>query len=72
MSKEKNKWRKSTNLVHEAEPRTAYGETGETLFLTSGYVYDSAEQAQARFWVRITVINIAASGIRQCEALKSE
>ena len=49
MSKEKNKWRKSTNLVHEAEPRTAYGETGETLFLTSGYVYDSAEQAEARF-----------------------
>ncbi|MEC7552057.1 MAG: O-succinylhomoserine sulfhydrylase, partial [Pseudomonadota bacterium] len=49
MSKEKNKWRKSTNLVHEAEPRTAYGETGEALFLTSGYVYDSAEQAQARF-----------------------
>ena len=47
--KNKNKWRKTTNLVHKAEPRTAYGETGEALFLTSGYVYDSAEQAQARF-----------------------
>ena len=29
--------------------RAVYGEAGEALFLTSGYVYDSAEQAQARF-----------------------
>jgi O-succinylhomoserine sulfhydrylase len=29
--------------------RTAHGETAEALFLTSGYVYDSAEQAEATF-----------------------
>lgn len=51
MTGEKNRkqWRRSTDLVHKAEPRSFFGETSEALFLTSGYVYDSAEQAQARF-----------------------
>ncbi len=38
-----------TRLVHTASERSAYGETSEALYLTSGYVYDSAEQAEARF-----------------------
>lgn len=43
------KWSQQTQLVHEAMPRSPYGETGEALYLTSGFVYDSAEQAEARF-----------------------
>ncbi len=39
----------STVAVHGGIERTGYGETSEALFLTSGYVYDSAEQAEATF-----------------------
>ena len=45
----KNNWSQQTKMVHEAMPRSAYGETAEALYLTSGFVYDSAEQAEARF-----------------------
>lgn len=44
-----DKWHESTRLVHTAEPRSANSETSEALYLTSGYVYDNAEQAEARF-----------------------
>ena len=39
----------ATQLVHGGISRTPFGETAEALFLTSGYVYDSAEQAEATF-----------------------
>ena len=42
-------WRAATKLVRGGAHRTPFGETAEALFLTSGYVYDSAEQAEARF-----------------------
>lgn len=45
---EKN-WRQATRLVRGGTNRSPFGETSEALFLTSGYVYDSAEQAAARF-----------------------
>ena len=38
-----------TRLIHEGLHRSAYGETAEALYLTSGFVYESAEQAEARF-----------------------
>src|SRR4051794_1842292 len=41
--------RPATRLVQGGVQRTHYGETAEALFLTSGYVYDSAEQAEATF-----------------------
>jgi O-succinylhomoserine sulfhydrylase len=41
--------RAATRLVHGGVQRTHHGETAEALFLTSGYVYDSAEQAEATF-----------------------
>jgi len=41
--------RPATRLVHGGVQRTHYGETAEALFLTSGYVYDDAEQAEATF-----------------------
>jgi O-succinylhomoserine sulfhydrylase len=35
--------------VHGGVQRTQHGETAEALFLTSGYVYDDAEQAEGTF-----------------------
>jgi O-succinylhomoserine sulfhydrylase len=42
-------YRPATRLVHAGEQRTPHGETTEALFLTSGFVYDSAEEAEAAF-----------------------
>jgi O-succinylhomoserine sulfhydrylase len=42
-------WRSATKLVHEGTLRSQFGETSEAIFLNSGYVYESAEQAEARF-----------------------
>jgi len=42
-------WRAETKLVHGGTMRSQWGETSEALFLTQGYVYESAEQAEARF-----------------------
>lgn len=42
-------WRPATELVHGGTLRSQFGETSEALYLTSGYVYDTAEQAEARF-----------------------
>ncbi|HYJ59755.1 MAG TPA: O-succinylhomoserine sulfhydrylase [Methyloceanibacter sp.] len=42
-------WRPATKLVHEGTLRSQFGETSEAIFLNSGYVYASAEQAEARF-----------------------
>ena len=41
--------RPATRLVHGGVTRTGFGETAEALFLTSGYIYDNAEQAEATF-----------------------
>ncbi|MCB1539302.1 MAG: O-succinylhomoserine sulfhydrylase [Rhodoblastus sp.] len=41
--------RPATRLVHGGTLRSQYGETSEALFLTQGFVYDSAEAAEARF-----------------------
>ncbi len=38
-----------TRLVHDGIRRSQYGEVSEAIFLTQGFVYDSAEQAAARF-----------------------
>jgi len=42
-------FRPATQLVHGGINRTPHGETSEALFLTSGFVYDSAEQAEDTF-----------------------
>jgi len=44
-----SKWRAATQLVHGGALRSEFGETSEALFLTQGYIYNSAEQAEARF-----------------------
>lgn len=42
-------YRSATQLVHGGATRTEFGETNEALFLTSGFVYADAEQAEATF-----------------------
>jgi O-succinylhomoserine sulfhydrylase len=43
-----------TDLIHGGIHRTPHGETSEAIFLTSGFVYDSAEQAEATFTGTVT------------------
>ncbi len=45
----KNEWNRRTKLVHGGTRRSQYGEVSEAIFLTQGFVYDSAEAAAARF-----------------------
>lgn len=42
-------WRLRTKLVRGGTERSDFGETSEAIFATSGYVYDAAETAAARF-----------------------
>jgi O-succinylhomoserine sulfhydrylase len=42
-------WREATRLVHGGTLRSEHGETSEAIYMTQGYVYDSAEAAEARF-----------------------
>lgn len=41
--------RPRTKMVHGGTMRSGYGETSEALFLTQGFVYNSAEVAEGRF-----------------------
>ncbi len=43
------KYRPETQLVHAGTLRSQFNETSEALFLTQGYVYDSAEDCEALF-----------------------
>lgn len=50
MSDKKDKdWSSRTQLVHGGTKRSQWGEVSEAIFLTQGFVYDTAEQAEARF-----------------------
>lgn len=42
-------WRQQTRLVHDGLLRSPFGETCEAIYMTSGYVYASAEEAEAAF-----------------------
>jgi O-succinylhomoserine sulfhydrylase len=42
-------YRPATLLIHGGEERTHHAETSEAMFLTSGFVYDDAEQAEGTF-----------------------
>ena len=42
-------WKTRTQLVHEGSRRSQYGEMSEAIFLTQGFVYPSAEEAEQRF-----------------------
>ena len=42
-------YRPETRLVHSGSLRSQFGETSEALFLTQGFIYNTAEQCEARF-----------------------
>jgi len=42
-------WRKATQLVRGGMSRSSFEETSEAMYLTSGYVYGSPEEAEAAF-----------------------
>jgi O-succinylhomoserine sulfhydrylase len=42
-------WRRQTELVRGGTARSPFGETCEAIFMTSGFVYETAEEAEAAF-----------------------
>lgn len=46
---DQNRYRPATLAIHGGQVRSQHGETAEALFLTSGFVYDDAAQAEATF-----------------------
>ena len=42
-------WNSRTKAVHAGSKRSQYNEVSEAIFLTQGFVYDTAEAAEARF-----------------------
>ena len=48
-NKKPGKWKKRTLAVRGGQTRSPFQETSEGLFLTSGYAYEAAEEAEARF-----------------------
>ncbi len=42
-------WRRQTELVRGGLTRSPFDETSEAIYMTSGYVYETAEQAEAAF-----------------------
>ena len=49
MTGKKRNWKPATQLVHSGTLRSQHGETSEAIYLTQGYVYETAEAAEARF-----------------------
>lgn len=43
------KWTRQTQMVRAGSIRSNFGEMSEALFLTSGFAYENAEEAEARF-----------------------
>lgn len=48
-TEKKRNWKPATQLVHSGTLRSQFGEMSEAIFLTQGYVYPTAEAAEARF-----------------------
>jgi O-succinylhomoserine sulfhydrylase len=48
-NKKPGNWRARTLAVRGGQSRTSFQETAEALFLTSGYAYETADEAEARF-----------------------
>ncbi|SLN42300.1 O-succinylhomoserine sulfhydrylase [Roseovarius gaetbuli] len=42
-------WKRRTRMVHSGTRRSQYNEVSESIFLTQGFVYDTAEAAEERF-----------------------
>lgn len=46
---QEEQWRPATRMVRGGTRRSEHGETSEAIFMTSGYIYDDAGEAEARF-----------------------
>ena len=64
MSAAQKNYRPETRLVHAGTLRSQFGETSEALFLTQGYVYDSAEAARRASPARSRATSIRATPTR--------
>ncbi|MEN3930154.1 O-succinylhomoserine sulfhydrylase [Microvirga sp. W0021] len=42
-------YRPETALIHDGTSRSQFGETSEALYMTQGFIYETAEQAERRF-----------------------
>lgn len=49
MSCRKPEYRLETSLIHDGTLRSPFGETSEALYMTQGFIYETAEQAERRF-----------------------
>ena len=49
MTEKKRNRKPQTTLIHAGTLRSGFGETSEAMYLTQGYVYETAEAAEARF-----------------------
>lgn len=49
MTKDNSNWKSRTKAVHSGTRRSQYGEVSEAIFMTQGFVYETAEAAEARF-----------------------
>ncbi|MCT8989999.1 O-succinylhomoserine sulfhydrylase [Chelativorans sp. SCAU2101] len=49
MKRFRDDWKDETRLVHGGTLRSSFGETSEAIYLTQGFVYESAEAAESRF-----------------------
>jgi hypothetical protein len=47
-NKDWKNWRKQTLAVRGGQRRTPFQETSEALFMTAGYAYEGAEEAEER------------------------
>src|SRR5690606_1588425 len=45
----KRNWKPATEMVHGGTLRSQFGETSEAIYMTQGFVYETAEAAEARF-----------------------
>ncbi|MGB3864493.1 MAG: O-succinylhomoserine sulfhydrylase [Xanthobacteraceae bacterium] len=68
-------YRPETRLIHSGVLRSQFNETAEALYLTQGFVYDTAEECEARFkgedpgfiYSRFSNPNISMFERRMCE-----
>ena len=51
----KNDWKLATKAVRGGVARSSNMETAEAMYLTSGFTYDSAEQAAAVSYTHLTL-----------------
>ena len=58
-------YRPETQLVHAGTLRSQFGETSEALFLTQGYVYESARARRRASRTKSRAISIPASPTRR-------